>query len=83
MITDYIGVGINLLKQGLSIVRNLMGQAIGLTGFSPSLGVTILMAIASLLLGYVLVKKFVSKISAYFGWYLLISFIIFLILGYL
>lgn len=84
-IEETISIGMGYLQQGLSIVRTGMSNLISFTGVDGKLFTLILMLGISLLLGRILVKRFVTKPWSimYLPWTLIISLLIFVVLMYL
>lgn len=82
---DYLTIGMGYVKTGLSFIREWIVKIINFTGIDGQLGTMILMLAFSLLLGRIIVKRFVTKpySGSYLIWSLIISLLFFIILMYL
>ncbi len=85
MVVEIINQGIEYARQGLEVVRNFLVGIIGVLPWDEQLSLMIIFLATSLLVGYFIVHRFVTRPFqlSYLPWLLIISISIFLNLMYL
>ena len=85
MVTEIINTGIEYIRTGLNVVRDLLTKITGWLPWDSQLTLMILFLAISLMVGYFIVHRFVTRPFqlSYLPWLLIISISIFLNLMYL